>query len=87
MICPIGVYGSHLYTTIGCVVFRLLSVVYDICCIEIYPLSSLRTLPPRKTSRNEAIKQKFADGSDVSTIAEEFGISEQRVHQIINFKN
>ena len=38
---------------------------------------------PEKVKRNAEIKRRYAEGESVPDLAREFGISEQRVHQIL----
>jgi Mor family transcriptional regulator len=38
---------------------------------------------PRKTERNQSILLRVQQGETVADIAKEYGISEQRVHQIL----
>jgi DNA-binding NarL/FixJ family response regulator len=47
------------------------------------PLKPISRKLPAKTERNLRIRQKFEAGEAVTDIAEEFGISAQRVSQII----
>ena len=39
-----------------------------------------------KTDRNEEIRQRYAAGEDARRLAEEYGISIARLHQILHFK-
>jgi DNA-directed RNA polymerase sigma subunit (sigma70/sigma32) len=39
-----------------------------------------------QVTRDEIIRLRYAGGETLSALAREFGISPQRVHQIVNFK-
>lgn len=39
---------------------------------------------PRKVSRNEIIRQRFAAGEPMSDLSSEYGISRQRISQIVH---
>ena len=39
-----------------------------------------------KVDRNEEIRRRYAAGEDVRKLAEEYGISIARLHQILHFK-
>ncbi|KAB2903687.1 MAG: hypothetical protein F9K27_12110 [Anaerolineae bacterium] len=40
-------------------------------------------LTPKKTRRNQELRQQYANGESIPDLAKVFGISEQRVHQIL----
>jgi hypothetical protein len=42
---------------------------------------------PQAFSRNELIRMRHAAGEAISALAREFGISPQRVFQIVEFRN
>jgi Mor family transcriptional regulator len=41
---------------------------------------------PKKAERNRQIQAQYAEGIPVPQLAKEYGISEQRVHQILQMK-
>jgi Mor family transcriptional regulator len=47
-----------------------------------YPLPQ-NDKPPHRVDRNEAIRRRFSTGEAVADLAHEYGISVQRVHQIL----
>ncbi len=47
------------------------------------PEAPINNLTPRKTDRNALILLRYSRGVTMSALAAEFGISEQRVHQIL----
>jgi len=40
----------------------------------------------KQTERNNAIRARYAEGVSVHELAKEFGISQQRIHQILRGK-
>lgn len=50
------------------------------------PTKPITTESRPKSERNDAIKRAYQDGIPISTIAKNFGISVQRVHQILQDK-
>ncbi|MBZ0304659.1 MAG: Hin recombinase [Anaerolineae bacterium] len=48
-----------------------------------YPVTDLN---PPKSQRNEEIRHRYAAGETVPDLAREYGISEQRIHQILQGK-
>ena len=53
--------------------------------VTYYELDVTESLSTR--DRNAIIRTRYFEGEPMSTLAKEFGISPQRVYQIINFKN
>lgn len=49
-----------------------------------YPKEPINKLIPPKTSRNQEIRRRYQDGELMISLAEYYGISEQRIHQIIH---
>ncbi len=47
------------------------------------PETPISDKTPRQLTRNETIRQRIASGQIVSDLAREFGISVQRIHQIL----
>jgi hypothetical protein len=39
---------------------------------------------PKSSQRNQAILDKYLAGETLTTIAKDFGITRQRIHQIVN---
>jgi Mor family transcriptional regulator len=50
------------------------------------PQSPVSDATPTKQERNAEIRQRHAEGELVSDLAKEFGISVQRIHQILKGK-
>lgn len=59
---------------------RILKLLYG---GETPPPTPISNKIPQKAARNETIKRRYAAGESVPDLAREFGISEQRVHQIL----
>jgi hypothetical protein len=53
---------------------------------EVLPQSPVSNSTPRKTQRNLLIRQRYADGESAPHLAKDFGISEQRIYQILHGK-
>ena len=62
---------------------RILNLLYGDQPPSKFPISNLT---PKKTRRNQELRQRYADGESVPDLAKAFGISEQRVHQILRGK-
>ena len=48
-----------------------------------YPQEPVNDLTPAKTARNMEIRRRYEDGEIMADLAQYYGISEQRVHQIV----
>ena len=59
---------------------RILKLLYADQPPSKTPISNVT---PKKIHRNAEIKRRYADGESVPDLAKAFGISEQRVHQIL----
>ena len=58
------------------------------CLLFFITYDELDVVQPLSTrERNDIIRARYGEGTTISKLAEEFGISPQRVHQIVNFKN
>jgi hypothetical protein len=69
-------------------VFQQLRFAARRMMIELYlgivlPTQPVSKVTPRKQARNAEIRARHRAGESLSTLAEGFGISEQRVHQIV----
>jgi hypothetical protein len=60
--------------------FHILEMLYD----SPFPAEPQNNLVPEKAERNAEICARYEAGESVSELAVEFGISEQRVSQIIH---
>ena len=77
---PLGGIACHSLETATQLFLRLLYFNKPI------PQKPVSDRTPRKLSRNEQIRQRYADGETIPQLAQAFGISNQRVHQIIHGK-
>jgi hypothetical protein len=59
--------------------FHIMEMLYD----TPYPTEPQNDLVPAQTERNEEIRARYEAGETGASIAQTFGISEQRVNQII----
>ena len=50
------------------------------------PVSPLSSITPKQTTRNEIICQRYASGETYAKIAADYGLSENRVYQIVNHR-
>jgi len=41
---------------------------------------------PKKSERNQVIRERYNNGETIADIARDYKLSEQRIHQIVNFK-
>lgn len=78
--CAQSSYGASLYTRLADTVAYLLRLLYSGLLLPSEPLNKKT---PRRTSRNQEIKTRRAAGEPVSQLARIFGISEQRIRQIL----
>ena len=60
--------------------FHILDMLYD----SPFPTEPQNDLVPEKAERNAEIRARYKAGESVSELAAAFGISEQRVSQIIH---
>lgn len=49
-----------------------------------YPQVPINNLTPAKTARNMEIRQRYSKGELLADLAQYYGISEQRIHQILS---
>jgi hypothetical protein len=61
----------------------LSSCLYEGLETALEPVSSST---PTKSARNEAIRQRYKAGETFGELAIAYGISEQRIHQIVNHR-
>jgi hypothetical protein len=59
--------------------FHIMEMLYD----TLYPTEPQNDLVAAQTERNEEIRARYEAGETGASIAQMFGISEQRVNQII----
>ncbi|MEO1164431.1 MAG: sigma factor-like helix-turn-helix DNA-binding protein [Chloroflexota bacterium] len=66
-------------------VLKAVEIILNACYFDIpLPSAPQKNKHVRhKFARNQLIIAQYADGASLSEIADEFGISEQRVHQIL----
>jgi hypothetical protein len=50
------------------------------------PVSPASSITPTKSARNEIIRQRAASGETYAKIAADYGLSENRVYQIVNHR-
>ena len=77
--CPIGAYGSEIAPGLRRVVAaagRILKRLYAV------PSPRKSALSPRE--RNIIIRARYAAGGSQADLSREFGISYQRIHQIVH---
>jgi hypothetical protein len=59
--------------------FHIIEMLYD----TPFPAEPQNDWIPEETQRNAEIRQRYAEGELVRDLAQDFGISEQRVSQIV----
>jgi phosphoenolpyruvate synthase/pyruvate phosphate dikinase len=75
-----SVYRAIVMVDVGWAVSRLIERLYIHNPRPIHPLSDKTK---KQIERNETIKARYASGESIQRLAAEYGISEQRIHQIL----
>jgi Mor family transcriptional regulator len=75
---PVGVTGLHsLEAAIQTILTRLYAGFS-------FPAQPIARKSPKKTERNAQIRKRFAAGEGISDLGREFGLTPQRVYQIVH---
>jgi hypothetical protein len=87
---PMGHMLPHAFTAWGSLLFTPQQVTSRLAKI-LYQSTPLSDLPLNKKTRHEIgrnaeIKKHYTEGKSIRDLAKEYGISMQRVHQILNNK-
>jgi Mor family transcriptional regulator len=75
-----GCHNTSVFEQLRYAARRLMVELYAGILLPSYPVSKLT---PKKQTRNAEIRARHRAGASLSTLAETFGISEQRIHQIV----
>lgn len=79
LLCPIGVLEVASVIPIYHAIDVILSLLYSKPAKEIHRNNAL-------TDRNSEIRRLHSEGHSIIALAKKYGISSQRIHQIVNFR-
>jgi len=77
--CPYGGYGAQIAPELNSVAGAAFNILKRLYATPLLPDKVML-----KAERNKIIRDQYATGKTLKQLADEFGISLQRVHQIVN---
>ena len=79
VLCPEGGYGAQIAPELNSVAGAAFSILKRLYTTPLLPDKAML-----KTERNKLIRERYATGETLERLAGEFGVSFQRVHQIVH---